>query len=120
METVRLTMAQALVQFLDQQYIELDGQEYKFVNNMFGVFGHGCVVGVGQALNQGGHHIRFLQGKNEQNMALAAGKAAISQMQQSPLVGSFYRVTFYTRDGVFLKEHLWVMEPDSVYFGDKK
>ena len=72
METVRLTMAQALVRFLDQQYVELDGQEHKFVNHIFGVFGHGCVVGVGQALQQGGHSIRFLQGKNEQNMALAA------------------------------------------------
>ena len=72
METIRLTMAQALVQFLDHQWVELDGVEYKFVNNMFGVFGHGCVVGVGQALQQGGHGIRFLQGKNEQNMALAA------------------------------------------------
>ncbi len=72
MERIRLTMAQALVRFLDNQYVELDGEETKFVNNIFGVFGHGCVVGVGQALNQGGHHIRFLQGKNEQNMALAA------------------------------------------------
>lgn len=72
METVRLTMAQALVCFLDNQYTEMDGTELKFVNNIFGVFGHGCVVGVGQALSQGGHSIRFLQGKNEQNMALAA------------------------------------------------
>ena len=72
METIRLTMAQALVRFLDSQYVELDGQEHKFVNQIFGVFGHGCVVGVGQALEQGGHSIRFLQGKNEQNMALAA------------------------------------------------
>ncbi|MBR6029594.1 MAG: 3D-(3,5/4)-trihydroxycyclohexane-1,2-dione acylhydrolase (decyclizing) [Clostridia bacterium] len=72
METIRLTMAQALVRFLDNQYVELDGLENKFVNSMFGVFGHGCVVGVGQALQQGGHQIRFLQGKNEQNMALAA------------------------------------------------
>ncbi|MDR1600560.1 MAG: 3D-(3,5/4)-trihydroxycyclohexane-1,2-dione acylhydrolase (decyclizing) [Oscillospiraceae bacterium] len=72
MERVRLTMAQALVRFLDAQYVELDGLESKFVNNLFGVFGHGCVVGVGQALSQGGHGIRFLQGKNEQNMALAA------------------------------------------------
>ena len=72
MKTVRLTMAQALVRFLDSQYVELDGAETKFVNNLFGVFGHGCVVGVGQALAQGGHGIRFLQGKNEQNMALAA------------------------------------------------
>lgn len=72
MERVRLTMAQALVRFLDAQYVSLDGIETKFVNNIFGVFGHGCVVGVGQALSQGGHGIRFLQGKNEQNMALAA------------------------------------------------
>ncbi len=71
-ERVRLTMAQALVRFLDEQYVEMDGTENKFVRNIFGVFGHGCVVGIGQALNQGGHHIRFLQGKNEQNMALAA------------------------------------------------
>ena len=72
MKTIRLTMAQALVRFLDQQYVELDGTEHKFVRNLFGVFGHGCVVGVGQALQEGGHQIRFLQGKNEQNMALAA------------------------------------------------
>lgn len=71
-QRVRLTMAQALVRFLDRQYVEMDGVTNKFVNNIFGVFGHGCVVGVGQALSQGGHSIRFLQGKNEQNMALAA------------------------------------------------
>lgn len=72
MERIRLTMAQALVRFLDNQYVELDGVETKFVNNIFGVFGHGCVVGVGQALAQGDHHLTFYQGKNEQNMALAA------------------------------------------------
>lgn len=72
MDRIRLTMAQALVRFLDAQYVSLDGIETKFVNNIFGVFGHGCVVGVGQALSQGDHNIRFLQGKNEQNMALAA------------------------------------------------
>ena len=72
MERIRLTMAQALVRFLDHQYVELDGKETKFVRQVYGVFGHGCVVGVGQALSQGGHDIRFLQGKNEQNMALSA------------------------------------------------
>ena len=72
MERIRLTMAQALVRFLDQQYVELDGIENKFVRQIYGVFGHGCVVGVGQALSQGGHQLRFLQGKNEQNMALSA------------------------------------------------
>ena len=44
MERIRLTMAQALVRFLDNQYVELDGEESKFVNGIFGVFGHGCVV----------------------------------------------------------------------------
>jgi len=72
MKRVRLTMAQALVRFLDHQNVEFDGAQSKYVNNIFGVFGHGCVVGVGQALEQGGHQLRFLQGKNEQNMALAA------------------------------------------------
>ena len=72
MQRIRLTMAQALVRYLDHQYVELDGAETKFVNQIYGVFGHGCVVGVGQALSQGGHQIRFLQGKNEQNMALSA------------------------------------------------
>lgn len=65
-------MAQALVKFLDNQYIETDGVESKFVHGIFGVFGHGCVCGVGQALEQGGHNLTFYQGKNEQNMALAA------------------------------------------------
>ena len=85
METIRLTMAQALVKFLDNQYVELDGNEHKFVNHIFGVFGHGCVVGVGQALSQGGHNIRFLQGKNEQNMALAA-TAFAKQMDRLEII----------------------------------
>ena len=72
MKRERLTMAQALVKFLDNQYIEVDGVESKFVSGIFGIFGHGCVVGVGQALEQGGHNLKFYQGKNEQNMALAA------------------------------------------------
>ncbi|MBQ5781381.1 MAG: 3D-(3,5/4)-trihydroxycyclohexane-1,2-dione acylhydrolase (decyclizing), partial [Spirochaetaceae bacterium] len=72
MKRVRLTMAQALVKFMDNQYIEVDGVETKFVHGIFGVFGHGCVVGVGQALEQGDHNLKFYQGKNEQNMALAA------------------------------------------------
>ena len=72
MKRERLTMSQALVKFLDNQYVEFDGVESKFVSGIFGIFGHGCVVGVGQALEQGGHSLKFYQGKNEQNMALAA------------------------------------------------
>lgn len=69
---MKLTMAQALVKFLDNQYICFDGKESKFVDGIFGIFGHGCVVGIGQALEQGGHNLRYFQGHNEQGMAHAA------------------------------------------------
>ena len=85
MKRERLTMSQALVKFLDNQYIEVDGVETKFVSGMFGIFGHGCVVGVGQALEQGGHSLKFYQGKNEQNMALAA-VAYAKQMDRRAII----------------------------------
>ncbi|MCR5208126.1 MAG: 3D-(3,5/4)-trihydroxycyclohexane-1,2-dione acylhydrolase (decyclizing) [Eubacterium sp.] len=85
MKRERLTMSQALVKFLDNQYVEFDGVETKFVTGMFGIFGHGCVVGVGQALEQGGHSLRFYQGKNEQNMALAA-VAYAKQMDRRAII----------------------------------
>ncbi len=69
---MKLTMAQALVKFLDNQYISFDGKESKFVDGIFGIFGHGCVVGIGQALEQGGHNLTYYQGHNEQGMAHAA------------------------------------------------
>ncbi len=69
---MKLTMAQALVKFLDNQYISFDGEETKFVKGIFGIFGHGCVVGIGQALEQGGHNLTYYQGHNEQGMAHAA------------------------------------------------
>ena len=49
MNTVKLTMAQALVRFLDMQYVCVDGKEEKFVHGIMGIFGHGNVVGLGQA-----------------------------------------------------------------------
>lgn len=85
MKRERLTMSQALVKFLDNQYVEFDGVETKFVHGMFGIFGHGCVVGVGQALEQGGHNLKFYQGKNEQNMALAA-VAFAKQMDRRAII----------------------------------
>jgi 3D-(3,5/4)-trihydroxycyclohexane-1,2-dione acylhydrolase (decyclizing) len=65
-------MAQALVRFLDNQYIEADGEEIKFVTGVFGIFGHGVVVGLGEALAAGDHQLRFYQAKNEQGGAHAA------------------------------------------------
>lgn len=72
MGTVRLTTAQALINFLNQQYIHVDGEEYPFVEGIFNVFGHGNVVGIGQALEQDAGHLKVIQGKNEQGMAHAA------------------------------------------------
>jgi len=72
MGTIRLTMTQALLKFMDNQYVSFDGKEEKFVEGIYGIFGHGCVVGIGQALEQGGHSLTFYQGKNEQGMAHSA------------------------------------------------
>ena len=52
MGKLRLTTAQALVKFLDNQYLEVDGVELKFVKGIFAIFGHGNVLGLGQALEQ--------------------------------------------------------------------
>jgi len=72
MSTTRLTMAQALVRFLDNQYIEVDGVQSKFVEGVFTIFGHGNVLGLGQALEQDGGQLVVHQGRNEQGMAHAA------------------------------------------------
>lgn len=72
MKTVKLTMGQALVKFLDNQYLFFDGKEEKIVNGVFGIFGHGCVVGLGEALQEEDHSLKFYQGHNEQGMAHAA------------------------------------------------
>jgi len=72
MKTVRLTMAQALLKFLDNQYISVDGQERKFVKGVFGIFGHGNVTGIGEALENFRGDLTYYQGKNEQGMAHAA------------------------------------------------
>ncbi|MFB5561196.1 3D-(3,5/4)-trihydroxycyclohexane-1,2-dione acylhydrolase (decyclizing) [Bacillus cereus] len=72
MQTVRMTTAQALVKFLNQQYVEFDGEEQKFVKGIFTIFGHGNVVGLGQALEEDAGELEVYQGRNEQGMANAA------------------------------------------------
>lgn len=72
MGTIRLTTAQALIKFLNQQYVSIDGQETPFVEGIFNIFGHGNVLGIGQALEQDSGHLKVIQGKNEQGMAHAA------------------------------------------------
>ncbi|MDC6380204.1 3D-(3,5/4)-trihydroxycyclohexane-1,2-dione acylhydrolase (decyclizing) [Pseudomonas graminis] len=72
MTTTRLTMAQALVKFLDNQYVEVDGVQSKFVAGVFTIFGHGNVLGLGQALEQDSGDLIVHQGRNEQGMCHAA------------------------------------------------
>lgn len=71
-ETVRLTMAQALLHFLDNQYLLLDGKETKFVEGIIGIFGHGNVTGIGEAIEREKTGLTFIQGKNEQGMVHTA------------------------------------------------
>lgn len=83
MQTVRLTTAQALVRFLDNQYLEVDGEEIKFVKGIAAIFGHGNVLGIGQALEQDLGNLTLYQGRNEQGMAhLAIGFAKQHKRQQ--------------------------------------
>ncbi len=72
MNKIRLTMAQALVRFLDNQYVEIDGVETKFIKGIFAIFGHGNVLGLGQALEQDCGQLQIHQGRSEQGMAHAA------------------------------------------------
>jgi 3D-(3,5/4)-trihydroxycyclohexane-1,2-dione acylhydrolase (decyclizing) len=70
--TLRLTAAQALVAYLSVQYSERDGHRRRLIPGIFGIFGHGNVVGLGQALEEIGEEITYYQGKNEQAMVHAA------------------------------------------------
>lgn len=70
--TRRLTVAQALVEFLAHQYTERDGRRHRLINACWGIFGHGNVAGLGQALLESGDALPYLQGRNEQAMVHAA------------------------------------------------
>jgi 3D-(3,5/4)-trihydroxycyclohexane-1,2-dione acylhydrolase (decyclizing) len=76
MGTVRLTAAQALVRFLANQYVERDGLEQRFFAGVSGIFGHGNVAGVGQALQQYSGELTYYQARNEQAMVHTASAYA--------------------------------------------
>jgi len=79
MATKRLTMAQALILYLQHQYVERDGHEQPFFAGCWGIFGHGNVAGVGQALQQYANTFRYHQARNEQAMVHTA--AAYAKMK---------------------------------------
>ncbi|MCQ2787152.1 MAG: 3D-(3,5/4)-trihydroxycyclohexane-1,2-dione acylhydrolase (decyclizing) [Bacilli bacterium] len=69
---IKMTTAQAIVKFLDNQYVEMDGKETKFVHGFFTIFGHGIAVGLGEALDTNPGSLKVMQGRNEQGMCHAA------------------------------------------------
>ncbi len=70
--TIKLTVAQAIVKFLDNQYVCMDRKETKFVEGFFTIFGHGIAVGLGEALDTNPGQLRVMQGRNEQGMCHVA------------------------------------------------
>src|SRR5919199_1859607 len=84
-QTKRMTMAQAAIAFLKRQYVERDGVEQPFFAGCFGIFGHGNIAGIGQALQQN-RDFRFYQCRNEQAMVHAAVAYAKTKNRLQTLV----------------------------------
>ena len=80
-DTVRLTMGQALVKFLQVQYTEYDGEEQRFIPAIWGIFGHGNVSGLSQALWEYGADLPYYQPANEQSMVHAASGYARTRLR---------------------------------------
>ncbi len=83
--TRRLTMAQAAIEFLKNQYVERDGETHRFFDGCFGIFGHGNVAGIGQALHQD-QSFRYYLCRNEQAMAHTAAAYAKMANRKRTLV----------------------------------
>ena len=79
MEAARMTMAQAVVKFLTQQYVARDGVEQPFFAGVWGIFGHGNVAGIGQALEELKEEVAYHRPQNEQGMVHTA--AAYAKMK---------------------------------------
>jgi 3D-(3,5/4)-trihydroxycyclohexane-1,2-dione acylhydrolase (decyclizing) len=82
---MRLTASQALVRFLAAQVVERDGRRRRFFGGCFGIFGHGNVAGIGQALYERPDLLRFIPARNEQAMV----HAAVGYARQLNRLGAF-------------------------------
>src|SRR5947209_20293034 len=85
MDKKQMTMAQAVIAFLNNQQVEHDGKEQAFFAGCFGIFGHGNVAGIGQALQQM-PEFRYYQGRNEQAMVHIAAAYAKTKNRLQTLV----------------------------------
>ncbi len=84
-KTVRMTMGQAIVQYLSVQYSELDGNQQRLIQGMFGIFGHGNATGLGQGLREFGENLPYYQCRNEQSMVHTAAAFAKANRRLSAL-----------------------------------
>lgn len=84
-KTIRLTMAQAIVKYLQVQYSERDGNRRRFIPAIFGIFGHGNVAGLGQALIEYGADLPYMQPHNEQSMVHTASGFAKANLRLATL-----------------------------------
>ena len=80
--TVRLTTAQAIIRYLNNQFIEIDGAEYRVCGGGFGIFGHGNVTCLGEALFGAQDTLPLYRGQNEQGMGFAAAAYAKQWLRQ--------------------------------------
>jgi 3D-(3,5/4)-trihydroxycyclohexane-1,2-dione acylhydrolase (decyclizing) len=83
--TVRLTTAQAIVRFLGRQHSVRDGHRQRLVPAMLGIFGHGNVAGLGQALDEYQRDLPFIQGRNEQSLVHIATAFAKASLRNATL-----------------------------------
>ena len=79
---VTLTTAQAIVRWLDNQFIMIDGEEHRLCGGGFGIFGHGNVTCLGEALHQYQDSLPLYRGQNEQSMGFAAAGYAKAWLRQ--------------------------------------
>src|SRR5574339_238774 len=83
MTTIRMTTAQALIKFLKNQYVHRDGQETPFFAGMLGIFGHGNVAGIGQALQENPDFPYILVRNEQSGVHLACGFAKMKNRRQT-------------------------------------
>lgn len=81
-ETIRLTTAQAIVRWLTQQFIQIDGEEQRLFGGGFGIFGHGNVTCLGEGLYNARAELPLYRGQNEQSMGFAAAAYAKYHLRQ--------------------------------------
>ncbi|WP_299809015.1 3D-(3,5/4)-trihydroxycyclohexane-1,2-dione acylhydrolase (decyclizing) [uncultured Roseibium sp.] len=81
-EKLRLTTSQAIIRWLSNQFIEIDGEELRVCGGGFGIFGHGNVTCLGEALNSVREELPLYRGQNEQSMGFAAAGYAKQWLRQ--------------------------------------